>query len=119
MVMLMKQHSYAFYNGHCEFSVGPSHHEDKQHPDTPCSVSDVYLHREALLIKSRQLRQLEDPGSSPIATATGSLSVTDLTSANSVAHRRLSTSHKTSTDLRQEKAELSKVASAIDSGVPL
>jgi sterol O-acyltransferase len=101
------------------FFIGPSHREDKQHPDIPRSVSDVYLQREALLIKSSQLRELEDSGSSPIATSTGSLSVTDLTRTSSVTHRRLSTSYKTSTDVRQEKAELSKVASAIDSGIPL
>ncbi|KAI9772102.1 MAG: acyl-CoA/sterol acyltransferase [Geoglossum simile] len=119
MVMLMKQHSYAFYNGHCELSVGPPPHEDEQCPDIRCSVSDVYLHRKALLIKSRHLRELEDPGTSPTVTATGSLSVADLSSANGSTHRRLSASRKNSNDLRQEKAELSKVASAIDSGVPL
>ncbi|KAH0538472.1 hypothetical protein FGG08_004921 [Glutinoglossum americanum] len=98
MVMLMKQHSYAFYNGY---------------------LSDIFLRREMLLKKSRQFREPDTPGAYTHTATTESFSVADLADINSLARRRLSSSRKIPLDLRQDKAELSKVASAINSGVPL
>ncbi|KAH0565893.1 hypothetical protein GP486_000723, partial [Trichoglossum hirsutum] len=89
-------------------------------PDTSRSVSDTYLRKDTLLTKSRQLRERETPGPSPTtAVTTGSFPVVDLTSVNDLTHRRLSSSHKNLSDLKQEQVELSKIASAIDSGIPL
>jgi sterol O-acyltransferase len=89
-------------------------------PNTLRLVSDIYQRRETLLTKSHQLRERETPGSSPITAATtGSFPVVDLSSVNDLTHRRLSSSHKNSSDSKQENVELSKIASAIDSGVSL
>ncbi|TAQ89374.1 hypothetical protein B7494_g2302 [Chlorociboria aeruginascens] len=99
LVMLMKQHSYAFYNGH---------------------LSEGYKTREALRLKLKQLDRLA-PSQSPSAT---SPSVSSL-STSYLEHR------PTASDLNRRRqslrsgscesgaANMSQVASAIESGEPL
>lgn len=94
--MLMKQHSYAFYNGH---------------------LSTVYRQREVLLKKLKQLEQIS-PVNSPIETnlPSSELSISHLEhrpSASEYKERRQSIHQGSISD------DIEKVSHTIDSGKPL
>lgn len=99
----MKQHSYAFYNGH---------------------LSGVYKRRALLERKLKQLEAIEPVSSpsspnvgapsSPLLSSTG----TDLRPVN-LATRRHSASMRTSTNLNSEESEVAAVASALASNQPI
>ena len=96
LVMLMKQHSYAFYNGH---------------------LSTVYKQREVLLEKLKQLEQIS-PVNSPMETnlPSSELSISHLEhrpSASEYKERRQSIHQGSLSD------DIGKVSHAIDSGKPL
>ncbi|KAI9836851.1 MAG: hypothetical protein M1819_001016 [Sarea resinae] len=101
MVMLMKQHSYAFYNGY---------------------LSEVYRRKTLLEKKLRELKDIEpdnaisDGQKYPTALST---SREDPQHIQSVEHRRHSLISKRSSALNQEHTEVAAVAAAIESGDPL
>jgi sterol O-acyltransferase len=96
LVMLMKQHSYAFYNGH---------------------LSEIYKTRRSLEEKLKRLQDLDLSQSPTVATpATSSFaSQTQSTFAAELNQRRQSNSN-----IMMERAhDLAQVAAAIESGSPL
>ncbi|KAM0343097.1 hypothetical protein ACHAPU_008845 [Fusarium lateritium] len=95
LVMLMKQHSYAFYNGH---------------------LSSVYKHRATLLRKLKQL-DLVDPASTPSHTEppAASISTQHLSVAPSAEERRKSISAQPD----QEETDVDRISRAIASHMPL
>lgn len=99
-VYLMKQHSYAFYNGH---------------------LSRVYRRKRLLEQKLKQLEQMESI-TSPVSPDRGSnvlSSAFEPSSASGLSRRRHSLGPKDSTNLKREKSEISTIAAAIESGEPL
>ncbi|KAI9848438.1 MAG: acyl-CoA/sterol acyltransferase [Sclerophora amabilis] len=101
LVMLMKQHSYAFYNGY---------------------LSELYKRRRLLEKKLKHLDGIEpikSPTSPSPAGRGTSESYRHRKGASSSHHRRRSTNMNSSSDLRQEKTQVASVAAAIESGVPL
>lgn len=97
MVMVMKQHSYAFYNGH---------------------LSTAYRKRASLLEKLKQLEYIS-PVQTPSQTEppTSALSTTHLSTVPSAQHikeRRLSVA-----EYEKTAEDLDRIAAAIDSGNPL
>ncbi|KAK4042595.1 MBOAT, membrane-bound O-acyltransferase family-domain-containing protein [Parachaetomium inaequale] len=92
LVMLMKQHSYAFYNGH---------------------LSSVYKQRALLLGKIKELEGVS-PVTSPSATEppVADIHTTHLTKAPSARERRQSLPHENVLDI-------DRIVAAIDSGEPL
>ena len=105
LVFLMKQHSYAFYNGH---------------------LSAAYRRRELLKRKLEQLDQIE-PIRSPPASPDASRHKADLSSGLNAsgyssnggittAIRRPSMRPRTRTDLNHETSNVASVAKAIESG---
>jgi sterol O-acyltransferase len=94
LVMLMKQHSYAFYNGH---------------------LSSVYKQRARLLAKLRQLERIS-PVTSPSATAPPvcDIETSHLAKAPSAEERRQSLP---SPD--EKMPDVARIVAAIDSGEPL
>jgi sterol O-acyltransferase len=92
LVMLMKQHSYAFYNGH---------------------LSSVYKQRALLLGKIKELERIL-PVTSPSSTEppVADISTTHLTKAPSAKERRQSLPHENVLDV-------DRIVAAIDSGEPL
>ena len=108
LVFLMKQHSYAFYNGY---------------------LSGVYRRRALLDRKLSQLQYME-PIASPPTSPRGSLRPSDFASGFDVSElsdklditpikRRPSMGPRTSTNLAREKSDVASVASAIESGNPI
>jgi sterol O-acyltransferase len=105
LVFLMKQHSYAFYNGY---------------------LSQVYRRRQ---IVEQKLRQLEDmsPTTSPtsvspvrtFANMASTTGMSPLSRKSSLTERRRSLAAKASTNLDKEETEVSAIAAAIDAGEPL
>lgn len=104
LVFLMKQHSYAFYNGY---------------------LSGV-ARRKALLEK--KLAQLEamqpiaSPPTSPLSSTTGRLSefpLPDEAPDGPPLQRRASAAQRASTNLQSEQSEVAAVAAAIESNRPL
>ncbi|KAF5674321.1 sterol o-acyltransferase [Fusarium heterosporum] len=95
LVMLMKQHSYAFYNGH---------------------LSSVYKHRATLLRKLKQL-DLVDPATTPSQTEppAASISTQHLNVVPSAEERRKSISAQPD----QEETDVDKISRAIASHMPL
>lgn len=92
ITMLMKQHSYAFYNGH---------------------LSDVYKKK---LVLEKKLKLLDDPElmspESPRATATSYMGAADL---NQLSHRR-----KSNAGVPEDAdKDISSIASAIEADAPL
>ncbi|KAL1621691.1 Sterol O-acyltransferase 2 (Sterol-ester synthase 2) [Neofusicoccum ribis] len=95
MVFLMKQHSYSFYNGY---------------------LSQVYRRKLLLEQKLQELSEKEPTVSRPNSPVATSL---DIPQAESLRHRRRSSSSKASTNLLHEKSALSTIAQAVESGEPL
>ncbi|KAK5168713.1 Sterol O-acyltransferase 2 (Sterol-ester synthase 2) [Saxophila tyrrhenica] len=110
LVFLMKQHSYAFYNGY---------------------LSGVYRRRAALERKLKQLEQTEpiaSPPSSPVATRQ---SPTDYTTSadrrgswangtnGTAAKQRPSMAHRTGTNFSKETSNVATIAKAIENGSPI
>jgi sterol O-acyltransferase len=95
IVMLMKQHSYAFYNGY---------------------LSSVYKHRAAIAKKLKQL-DLVDPTKTPSQTEppTSAISTHHLSIAPSAEERRKSISAQP----EQEESDIEKISRAIASHEPL
>lgn len=95
IVMLMKQHSYAFYNGH---------------------LSTVYKSRARLLSKLKQL-DLVNPASSPSFTdpPVSAISTDHLGVPPSAEQRRRSISQMS----KEEESDIEKICRAIASGEPL
>lgn len=93
--MLMKQHSYAFYNGY---------------------LSSVYQRRQFLLSKLKQL-QLFDPASTPSQTdpPVSAISTQHLSAPPTAAQRRHSLSHLDGT----EETDIDRIAHAIATRQPL
>lgn len=96
LVMLMKQHSYAFYNGH---------------------LSSAFKKRTQLLLKLKQLENIE-PTQAPSPTlphvsAISTSHLSQIPSAHERKERHLSTSREKS------MADIDKVARAVESGEPL
>ncbi|CAK4033155.1 sterol o-acyltransferase like [Lecanosticta acicola] len=98
LVFLMKQHSYAFYNGY---------------------LSSVHRRRALLERRLKQLELMEPVGSRP----TSPVSPTLITSfdahdskTDSSSNRRQSMGPRTSTNLNVEKSDVAQVAQAIESG---
>jgi sterol O-acyltransferase len=114
LVFLMKQHSFAFYNGY---------------------LSAVYRRRNLLQQKLKQLQSLEPIRSTPTSPRasrhssdfTTGLELQDLArkfgsgepSSPTLTKRRLSMGPRTSTDLLAEKSDVASVASAIQAGAPI
>ena len=119
MVFLMKQHSYAFYNGYCKYKSN----FHVLHKLTALSVSSLYKRRAALEEKLEQLEELEpDSAISPPSSPTFNQQSTASTTSSQVGNkthrlhkRRRSSGHTLST----EKSEVAAVAAAIESGRPL
>lgn len=102
LVFLMKQHSFAFYNGY---------------------LSGVFRRRKLLERKLKQLEAIEpvhSPPTSPVRTEAPTID-----SANSSALKPTPSAHRpsmaprTSTNLLAEKGDVADVAKAIESGQPL
>lgn len=95
IVMLMKQHSYAFYNGH---------------------LSSVYKHRVAITKKLEQL-DLVDPARTPSQTEppASAISTQHLSVTPSAEERRKSISAQP----EQEESDIEKISKAIASRKPL
>lgn len=102
LVFVMKQHSYAFYNGY---------------------LSSVLRRRRLLEQKLKQLETLDPVVSrptSPLATHSEFISGVDLTDVTNRMQRRSSTlGPHTSTNLSSEKSDVADVAAAIQSGQPI
>jgi sterol O-acyltransferase len=102
LVFLMKQHSYAFYNGY---------------------LSQVYRRRRILQEKLRQLEDIEPVTTSPTSPNKGFSSAFGEDNAETpVPTRRRRSSAattKASTNLSKEKSEISAIAAAVDSSQPL
>ncbi|KAI9810397.1 MAG: acyl-CoA/sterol acyltransferase [Pycnora praestabilis] len=101
LVMLMKQHSYGFYNGY---------------------LSEVYKRRKILESKLSQLKDFE-PVATPSATSPAADSVSsswlDVHSADDVTHRRRSLNTRSSPQLHRQQNEVAEVATAIEAHRPL
>ncbi|KAK8206489.1 Sterol O-acyltransferase 2 (Sterol-ester synthase 2) [Zalaria obscura] len=104
MVFLMKQHSYAFYNGY---------------------LSTIYRRQKMLKDKLQKLHELRSTGTAP-SSPTGGMSFPssgiDLTSTsqgNDMKLRRQSLGPRTSTTLDDEMSDVARVAAAIDASEPL
>jgi sterol O-acyltransferase len=103
LVFLMKQHSYAFYNGY---------------------LSQVYRRRHILEAKLRQLEDIE-PVMSPITPQKGFSSAVvndspERSRSPNVRRRRSSAATtKANTKLSKETSEVSAIAAAVDAGRPL
>ncbi|USW56106.1 Putative membrane bound O-acyl transferase, MBOAT [Septoria linicola] len=102
LVFVMKQHSYAFYNGY---------------------LSGVHKRKQLLQDKLEELERLEPLHSPPTSPAIESKdflsSGVDLAHMRSNMKRRTSMGPKTSTNLKDEKSDVATVASAIESGQKL
>jgi len=102
IVFLMKQHSYAFYNGY---------------------LAGVYRRRSLLQRKLRQLREMEpveSHNSSPIVSKSSAVDFAN--GASSSTHnlaKRPSIGIRTSTNLSKETSDVANVASAMESGQSL
>lgn len=95
IVMLMKQHSYAFYNGY---------------------LSSIYERRRFVLLRLQELESVDPTnGTSSTYPATPLLSTSHLESIPSAKKRSLSISRPPGT----EKSEIDKIARAVASGEPL
>ncbi|KAI1466061.1 MBOAT family protein [Daldinia caldariorum] len=98
LVMLMKQHSYAFYNGH---------------------LSSVYRQRESLLLKLKQLENVSPVTSpsqtNPRASAVSTSHLALPPSADEYHERRLSLSKFGSTD----QDDMERISRAIEAAEPL
>lgn len=130
LVFIMKQHSYAFYNGYREtapiLTKIPLHNAD-----TATLVSQVHRRKHIMENLLQQIEDAQTPSTpTPTATATGAqpLSPTSTsprqgaggnTSPASVARRRSSFGPKASTNIRSENSEISTIAASISSGEPL
>lgn len=102
LTFVMKQHSYAFYNGY---------------------LSQVFRRRRILEEKLQQLEDIE-PVTSPTSPQNGFASAIADKSAESspsqtTRRRRSSAATKASTNLSKEKSEISAIAAAVDSSQPL
>lgn len=102
LVYLMKQHSYAFYNGH---------------------LSCVYRRRAMLQKRLDELQDMDVVRStrsrSPSAHATAIEALAQATTTSSTRDRRPSLGVRTTTNLEHEKSDVASVATAIESGQPL
>nr|OQO17664.1 hypothetical protein B0A51_15601 [Rachicladosporium sp. CCFEE 5018] len=108
LVFVMKQHSYAFYNGY---------------------LSGVYRRRALLERKLKQLDAIEpvsSPPSSPLGmpsfgarSASVDLGKPNEETGSTLKPRRPFIGNRTSTNLAIEKSDVASVASAIESGKPL
>lgn len=99
LVFLMKQHSYAFYNGY---------------------LSGVYRRRALLERKLKQLEDIDPIQSAPNSPASprGSFStaLASGTDLNEITKRRPSMAARTSTNFTKENSRVADVAAAIESG---
>lgn len=109
LVFLMKQHSYAFYNGY---------------------LSGVYRRRALLQSKLKQLEEMEPADSAPNSPigaipslqrpfSSSSMDLGSRGKEDSLKKRRRSMGPRTSTNFGIEKSDVAHVASAIESGKPL
>ncbi|KAF2876583.1 sterol o-acyltransferas-like protein 2 [Massariosphaeria phaeospora] len=100
-VLLMKQHSYAFYNGY---------------------LSRVYRRRKLLEQKVGQLDDLASqrrPSSTPSNTPTTSATSTQDASIHGPTPRRRAIGPRASTNFSSEESEIATMAKVIDAGEPL
>ncbi|RWA11069.1 hypothetical protein EKO27_g4032 [Xylaria grammica] len=98
LVMLMKQHSYAFYNGY---------------------LSSVHKRRRALLAESKQLERMEPvEGESPTAPKISALSTSHLARRPSAAVYR-ERRHSVAQPNSHEPDDIKAISRAIDEGQPL
>lgn len=99
LVFLMKQHSYAFYNGY---------------------LSSVYRRRELLERKLKQLELLEPMGSRPTSPISPTLAsgndLQDFKNGTLSNRRPSQLGPKTSTNLNVEKSDVAQVAQLIEAG---
>ncbi|GIZ48877.1 hypothetical protein CKM354_001192000 [Cercospora kikuchii] len=99
LVFLMKQHSFAFYNGY---------------------LSGVYKRKQLLREKLMELERLEpihSPPTSPVSEDKEFLtSAVDVAQMSSNMRRRTSFGPKTSVNLKSEQSDVATVAKAIESG---
>ncbi|SMQ51700.1 unnamed protein product [Zymoseptoria tritici ST99CH_1A5] len=100
LVFVMKQHSYAFYNGY---------------------LSGVYRRRALLERKLKQLEAIEPvrTGASRGAAKTSAVSHEVTNTARSTVERRPSMGPRTSTNFQTERSDVADVAEAISSGRPI
>ncbi|KAF2770412.1 acyl-CoA/sterol acyltransferase [Teratosphaeria nubilosa] len=98
LVFLMKQHSYAFYNGY---------------------LSGVYRRKALLEEKLRELRALEPIHSPPTSPSQLSRKASEHDSSPTAVKRRPSMGPRTSTNLALEKSDVATIASAIQSNRPI
>lgn len=95
LVMVMKQHSYAFYNGY---------------------LSTVYIKRKFVLAKLKQLERLDPTnGPSPTEPAAASISTSHLKEKPSVEERR----HSMLKSSEAQKTDIDRIARAVASRQPL
>ncbi|KAI9805262.1 MAG: acyl-CoA/sterol acyltransferase [Piccolia ochrophora] len=95
LVMLMKQHSYAFYNGY---------------------LSELYKRRELFKRKLKQLEDIEPAPSPSVSTPRKSF---ETSPSAGLSHRRRSITSRSTSNLHKEQTEVATVAAALESGAPL
>ncbi|MCJ1468769.1 acyl-CoA/sterol acyltransferase [Pseudocyphellaria aurata] len=95
LCMLMKQHSYSFYNGY---------------------LSETLRRKKALEMKLMQLKELDPETPSSYALATSYLDQKDV---NSIHRRRSSVHSKNTAAVQRQDLDLANVAAAVKAGTPL
>ncbi|MCJ1266577.1 acyl-CoA/sterol acyltransferase [Lobaria immixta] len=95
IAMLMKQHSYSFYNGY---------------------LSEALRQKQALETKLQQLNELDPETPSSTVLATSYLDQNDM---NTIHRRRTSTHSKTTPQIQRQESDLAKVAAAVEAETPL
>ncbi|KAF4552442.1 Hypothetical protein D9617_10g074240 [Elsinoe fawcettii] len=101
LVFLMKQHSYAFYNGH---------------------LSGVYRRKEKLQSRLRQLRAKGGASNGQTAKSSGgaaSQGLRQIGNATLMDRSRPKMTDRSSTNLNEEVSDVARVAQAIETGKPL
>ncbi|KAI9676503.1 MAG: acyl-CoA/sterol acyltransferase [Caeruleum heppii] len=101
LCFLMKQHSYAFYNGY---------------------LSELYKRRQKLQKILKRLNNIEPTRStpnSPTASPSSAVRLQPDATHEATHHRRRSANLMSSSDLSSERTQVSNVAAAIESGAPL
>lgn len=117
ITMLMKQHSYAFYNGHCRLQGSHTRYRTDS-----LLVSEVYKRRSKLEAKLRHLEDSdvfspETPSSNTAAiqSASSFLDTSDLNKLN----RRRKSNHDDSRDNEDLDEDIINVTSALEQETPL
>jgi sterol O-acyltransferase len=113
--LLMKQHSYSFYNGYREYNL--------HFLATPLiqAVSRVARRRALLQQKLDQLEEMKAHRTMSASSSNATLSATgiDSSDAQDARSRRRSVGPKYSTDIYQEESEIASMAKAIEAGESL